>query len=149
MWRWVNTIFSVCEARTRIRVGRFTGMVGNVGSIPYFPCVELALECGLDLESCFFSTVSCFTRLLFFLFGCCVLSRLSLSPGHYNHCLFWNTLCNPASSGAPSGKVCASIVYQYFYMPAFSRNSVWCVVAWYIELAQRIWCVAFCTWFAA
>ncbi|CAM9905069.1 unnamed protein product, partial [Ectocarpus sp. 12 AP-2014] len=29
--------------------------------------------------------------------------------GHYNHCLFWNTLCNHESSGAPSAKLAKAI----------------------------------------
>lgn len=53
--------------------------------------------------NCFFSTVSYYWN------SPCIL----LCTGHYNHCLFWNTLCNHASSGAPSGKVCASILCQY------------------------------------
>lgn len=28
-----------------------------------------------------------------------------ITEGHYNHCLFWNTLCNHESSGSPSPKV--------------------------------------------
>lgn len=35
----------------------------------------------------------------------CVCISFSLVSGHYNHCLFWNTLCNHEGSGTPSPKV--------------------------------------------
>lgn len=41
------------------------------------------------------------------MFALCVFSFCS---GHYNHCLFWNTLCNHESSGSPSPKVLIAAV---------------------------------------
>eukprot|EP00904_Undaria_pinnatifida_P002049 jgi/Undpi1/11845/HiC_scaffold_4.g01544.m1 len=42
--------------------------------------------------------------------------------GHYNHCLFWNTLCNHASSGSPSGKLAAAIDESFGSMDAMKEQ---------------------------
>ena len=100
-----------------------------IGSVPYFLC-RFARSRMLRPRS---------RRAVFF--GCCVFSRVSLWPGHYNHCLFWNTLCNPASSGAPSGKVnmpvlpvfCTSIMGTSIFVPV-----LWVPVFLYQYLFARV-----------
>ncbi|CAM9549969.1 unnamed protein product [Sphacelaria rigidula] len=42
--------------------------------------------------------------------------------GHYNHCLFWNTLCSSASSGSPSPALAKAIDDSFGSMDAMKEQ---------------------------